>query len=169
MLRKRGSGLLGPRSAGSRLGRGRRPRGLCGCLWEALDRGRQPHGSDRSTAWNRDPAPVNLDAGKLKLGDQAGRELDPGLTKLFICHRLPQASGEDAQQVRLLVVKRRASVRAARSAFIRLHVHVPDLRCRDLAIVPVAAHYAATELICPSQRRRRLTDAANEVPMPNVG
>jgi hypothetical protein len=110
-------------------------------LCETLDRGWQPHRLDGPTPRNSDAAPVNVDAGKLKLGDQAGRELDPRAPKLVIRHRFPGAAGEDAQQMHLLIVKRRTCVR--RSALVRLHIHVPNLRCRELGIVqfqPIMRH-----------------------------
>ena len=100
------------------------------------DCGWQPNGSDWPPAWNINPAPVNLDARKLKLGDQSGRELDPRVTKLAVGHRSSTPAGEDAQQTGLLIVKRWMHIcRDARSACVRLHVHVPNLRRRELSLV----------------------------------
>ncbi|HZO79479.1 MAG TPA: hypothetical protein VFB39_15665 [Solirubrobacteraceae bacterium] len=71
----------------------------------ALDRGREPHRSNGPAPWDGYPAPVYLDACQLELSDQAGRELEPRVTKLVIRHRLPGTTGEDAEQMLLLIVK----------------------------------------------------------------
>lgn len=105
--------------------------------WSITLEGRwQPHGSHRPTPWNSNATAINLDTGKLKLSDQSSREFNPGVPKLGVSHRLPGPAGEDAQQTGLLIVKRWIHIRRdARSAFVRLHVHVPNLRRRELALV----------------------------------
>ena len=130
--------------------------------------GWQPHGSDGPTPWDGDPTPVNLDAGKLKLSNQASRELDPRVTKLVIPHRFPRTAGENAQQTRLLIIERRMRIRRnARS--VRFHAHVPNLRYRDVAIVrshPIMQrwHSSARGL----GTHQQFTGSAFEIAMPNL-
>ncbi|HEY3944661.1 MAG TPA: hypothetical protein VGL78_05510 [Solirubrobacteraceae bacterium] len=99
-----------------------------------LDRGQEPHRSNGPTPWDSYPAPVYLDAGKLKLSNQAGRELEPRITKLVVRHWLPGTTGEDAQQMLLLIVKWRGHPMRYAIRFCPTS-NVPNLRRRKLAIV----------------------------------
>lgn len=109
---------------------------LTTCRSVALDCRGQPHGSDWPAPWNGNATAVNLNAGKLEFSDQSGRELNARVTKLRIGHRFPRPARKDAQQTGLLIIQRWIHIcRDARSAFVRLHVHVPDLRRRELALV----------------------------------